>query len=372
MKILFICTSLEPGRDGVGDYTRRLAGELVRQGHLSAIIAINDKNISEKIDGTQQIDNTDLPVLRLPSKWDLKDKINYAKKYISEFDPEWISLQFVVFGFDPKGLPFGLGKKLKVLVKGRNVHVMFHELWLGMEKEADAKYLLWGMVQRQLIKSMLAKLKPKVITTHTHLYEHHLKKLPYKVIFLPLFSNIARIENTAAPADRANRKTIKLVLFGVIHVGCPVADFAKELAAYGQKNNVSISLTFIGGANAAQLEIWAAEFKNQGIKVTLLGKQSPETVSETLNNSNFGISTTAYALAEKSSSVSVMREHGLKIISVSRPWTPKNVNDLQLPPDIFEYQTGNVETFLSDPSHFEFNHSITKVSHTLIDSFLTI
>lgn len=27
MTILFLCGSLEPGRDGVGDYTRRLAGD---------------------------------------------------------------------------------------------------------------------------------------------------------------------------------------------------------------------------------------------------------------------------------------------------------------------------------------------------------
>ena len=46
MKLIFICGSLEPGRDGVGDYTRRLAGELIRQGHQIAIIALNYKIIA--------------------------------------------------------------------------------------------------------------------------------------------------------------------------------------------------------------------------------------------------------------------------------------------------------------------------------------
>ena len=33
MKIAFLCGSLEPWRDGVGDYTRRLAGDLQACGH---------------------------------------------------------------------------------------------------------------------------------------------------------------------------------------------------------------------------------------------------------------------------------------------------------------------------------------------------
>lgn len=32
MRLAFICVSLEPGRDGVGDYTRSLAAECIRQG----------------------------------------------------------------------------------------------------------------------------------------------------------------------------------------------------------------------------------------------------------------------------------------------------------------------------------------------------
>ena len=32
MKIVFICGCLEPGKDGVGDYTRRLSAELIDHG----------------------------------------------------------------------------------------------------------------------------------------------------------------------------------------------------------------------------------------------------------------------------------------------------------------------------------------------------
>jgi hypothetical protein len=42
LKILFLCGSLEPGRDGVGDCVKNVAGELRIQGHQAAAIALND------------------------------------------------------------------------------------------------------------------------------------------------------------------------------------------------------------------------------------------------------------------------------------------------------------------------------------------
>ena len=43
MKILFICGTFENGKDGVGDYTKRLAKEIIDYGHSVHIIAIHDK-----------------------------------------------------------------------------------------------------------------------------------------------------------------------------------------------------------------------------------------------------------------------------------------------------------------------------------------
>jgi hypothetical protein len=40
LNIVFLCGSLQPGRDGVGVYTRRLAGEVIRQGHQASIISL--------------------------------------------------------------------------------------------------------------------------------------------------------------------------------------------------------------------------------------------------------------------------------------------------------------------------------------------
>jgi hypothetical protein len=64
MKIFLLCGSLEHGKDGVGDYTRRLAGELIRQGHNTAIISLNDRFIEGVVREEQESDGTNMSVLR--------------------------------------------------------------------------------------------------------------------------------------------------------------------------------------------------------------------------------------------------------------------------------------------------------------------
>lgn len=111
MRLAFICSSLEPGRDGVGDYTRRLAGELVRQGHPSIAVALNDPHISKTVFELQEIEGVSISVLRLPIVMPWSKRVIEARNWLEAFNPDWISLQFVPFGFHRRGLCFGLGNR---------------------------------------------------------------------------------------------------------------------------------------------------------------------------------------------------------------------------------------------------------------------
>ena len=70
MNLLFVCTSLQPGRDGVGDYSRLLASACADAGHTCALLAINDTHAREPVvHETQAERNHTFPVLRLsPAK----------------------------------------------------------------------------------------------------------------------------------------------------------------------------------------------------------------------------------------------------------------------------------------------------------------
>ncbi|MEO7767543.1 MAG: hypothetical protein ABIS01_08960, partial [Ferruginibacter sp.] len=188
MKIAFLCGSLEPGRDGVGDYTRRLAGELIRQGHEAGIIAINDQHFTGEFEGFQESEGLNLPMLRLPSHWPSNQRFKRAASWINSFNPGWISLQFVPFSFNAKGLPFGMSRLLMTLGKNRNWHIMFHELWVGMHIGAPRKEICWGYVQREIILSLIRRLQPRLIHTQSSLYKTQLAKLGVKALLLPLFS----------------------------------------------------------------------------------------------------------------------------------------------------------------------------------------
>lgn len=350
MKIVFLCSCLEPGRDGVGDYTRRLAVELVIQGHLATAISLNDNFVSQQVNDIQQSEGNDLPVLRLPASWAMKVKLTHAKRYIDDFNPDWVSLQFVSFGFHPKGLPFRLGSQLSILSAGRKLHLMIHELWVGMEVEAPLKYKWWGRAQRLLIKSTVSNLKASVIHTNTSVYNLQLAKLGIQSSHLPLFPNIPVMDIAGARStgDAADKNgIIKLLIFGAIHLDAPIRALANEAAYYEKKNNVKFILTFLGRSNKSELTRWANIWQAHGMAVEILGEQPVEFIAEIFAKTEFGITATALAMTEKSGSVALMRAYGLKVLCVSRPWTPRGVKDFKLPEDIIEYSEGCFEDFIN-------------------------
>jgi hypothetical protein len=65
MNIVFICGCLEPGVDGVGDYSRRLAGELIRMGNKVQLISLNDYHIDTRTTELQEADGTSVQAHRL-------------------------------------------------------------------------------------------------------------------------------------------------------------------------------------------------------------------------------------------------------------------------------------------------------------------
>lgn len=340
LKIVFICTSLEEGRDGVGDYTRRLAAALIGQGHEAAAMAINDKHIASIYEGEQPANGTQVKVMRLPYALPAPERFALAKQWIDKIGPEWLSLQFVPFGFHPKGLKIGLSKWLLSLGGGRKWHIMIHELWVGMAKEEPAKLHYWGWLQRLLIGSLIKNIAPKVVHTQTQLYIAQLARLGLKAGYLPLFGNI--LVTGKPESDRAAEKKVVLVNFGKIHTGAPIRQLAKETAAYSRKNNIPVVLVILGICGA-ELNDWTDAWTSEGLHIEVLGEQPAERVSEVLTSATMGLATTALAAVEKSGGFAAMREHNLPVLCISKPWTPVGVPGQQVPAGIFEYVGGNFE-----------------------------
>jgi hypothetical protein len=373
MKVVFLCGSLEPGHDGVGDYTRRLAGELKRQGTQVLMISVNERNLTSlSIQEEQESEGTAIPVFRISGRISYRKKLRVAKQWLDAVNPDWLSLQYVPFSFHPKGAHFFLGRFLRRLGFHRRWHIMFHELWTGMDKESSKKHYWLGKIHRLLIKSLIKTLNPAVIHTQTHLYLEKIATLGYKAKYLPLFSNIPFFEpegiSKADDKDINHERKLLFVLFGGIHRNAPVAQFASDLVRFEKANKTRILLIIIGRSGPIQKQ-WTSVWALNGLDLVLMGEQTPMTISKVLHSATMGISTTPIQLAEKSGSVAAMREHQLPVLCVSRTWKARGIKNPKLPESIVEYESGKLEECLAKAFNgkYIFN-KISEVSNSLSDA----
>ncbi len=104
--------------------------------------------------------------------------------------PDWISFQYVPYGFNRKGLPFYLPAKIKQIVNGSNWHIMFHEMWIGISSLSPLRHKLYGFFQKSIALAMIKYIHPKKITTTNYLYQAILRQKNIEADVIPLFSNI--------------------------------------------------------------------------------------------------------------------------------------------------------------------------------------
>jgi hypothetical protein len=348
MKILFICGSAEPGKDGVGDYTRRLCGELIKMGHIAQILSLCDLQVTSFSRQFQETEGGTVEVNRIPIATSNNQRFIWLQNILNDFQPDWISLQFVPYSFNPKGLPFWLPMFLKKLKGNHKWHIMFHELWLGIDMESSFRHKCIGKLQQLIVKKMIHTTKPYFISTQNKLYQFFLQSHNIKTDILPICGNIP----VAAIKNGSNEFT-QLVLFGTIHPGAPFKEFVNDLIIKAKKFEKPIKFVFIG-KNGPELTTFTNVLENCNIYCEVMGIQSEKIISQVLINSDFGISTTPYFQTEKSGVFAAYREHQISTICVSRQWTPSkgqytisqiikyeknNLNLISMNAEVFNLQT---------------------------------
>ena len=372
IKIVFVCGTLESGKDGVGDYTRRLAGELIRQGHEASIIAIHDRYATELLVGFQPDEQTAVPVLRIPPLFSSKSKLPTIFSFINRANPDWVSLQYVPFSFHPKGLHLGLSDKLKEIGGGRKWHIMFHEIWVGLERGSKWKFILLGFLQRNFITYLLNNLSIKKIHTHSNFYKVLLEQEKINSELLPLFSNLTK---SSLPVELKNNPIflsedeLGFVFFGTIHQTSSMLDFLKSIKLFESKTGKNITLFFIG-RNGPLLSDWKLTCKIEGVKIKVLGEQSSDNVLNLLEHSAIGVSTTALPMIEKSGSVAAMLANGLPVICLSHNWQPRSIKFDLIPEGIFKFENDVIEKCLMfNKNNLQVN-KLPMVTEAFIKSFM--
>jgi len=308
MKVLFLCGSLEPGQDGVGDYTRRLAGEIIRQGHQSLIIALYDYKVSEVL-CTDDFDLKQvIKTLRIPISLSWKKRIELIQIWIQENDPDWISLQYVPFAFQEKGLPFLLARQLKKISPGRKWHIMFHEMWV---RDKAFKFKILGSLQKIIVKKMTQRINASVIHTHLPLYYNDLTELSIPVRKLPLFSNFI---SESVPTN-PDKRTLRVGFFNLVSEEPRVMAFLIELYKKSIKRHLNFEILLIGGATEClksfgnQLEK-LEEFKN---RIRYTGFLTNEMISKVISTCNVGVTPMNLSSVGKSGTSAAFLSQGIPL-----------------------------------------------------------
>jgi len=360
MKIIFLCGSAEPGKDGVGDYTRRLCGELVRNGHDAQILSICDHQANSFTCEYQEVKGIEVVVHRIPISISNNQRFIWSQEILNIFLPDWISLQFVLYSFNPKGLPFWLPSFLKKLKGNHKWHIMFHELWLGIDIESSIRHKCIGKLQKLIIVKIIHKIRPQIINTQNQLYQFFLKSHNIAATILPICGNIP-----LTAVKNKEKKNTQFVLFGTIHHGAPFEDFISDLVSNRFKLNNPIKFIFIG-KNGIELLNYTTILDNYNIFYEVFGIQSENVISQVLIDSDFGISTTPYFQTEKSGVYAAYREHLINTICVSRAWTP--IKGHYAIPHIIKYEKNNLNLTQMNVNAFDlssiarqFINSISKI-----------
>ncbi len=309
MQILFITPTYEPGKDGVGDYTHRLIKEVCCQNPQTRC-----KVISWNDDFALEIHQTD-EYLRLPTQLSEREKISLAKAYANTFSPDWISLQWVPYGYHPKGLFFEQISSFAKVTTGKPLQLMVHETWVGAKIESTVKEKVIGYAQRHLFKTIIKRLKPEVVHTQSKAYQHLLANIGIRASLLPLFSNI---EPTCPSIEPREDNEIRLGFFGAIHPGTLLERCIPKILKLGKQLSREVHIFQAGRLDQTGrllFEQWQDKWSDE-IQFHSLGEMDTKDVSNYLSSLDIGLSTNPLALLDKSGSIAAMVEHRLPIISL--------------------------------------------------------
>jgi len=319
MRIAFVTSGLEPECDGVGDYATLLAEECERRGHSVVRLALNDGRISEVIDSPG--------LLRLPQAQPWPVRLARARQWLESFAPDWVSLQFVNYGFHLRGFATATAARLRQLLSGWPVQVFLHELWIGEESDASWKHWALGWLQRRGVLTLLQTLDVRVIHTSNAAYVHRLARRGVAAKRLPLFGSLPG----PGVAYAGQSDALTFVLFGTLHPVWPSEPLFSQLRALQRP----IEIVHAGNIGAGD-SLWEQmEFTYSGaFRFRRLGRLSPPALADLFATADFGVATTPWAIIGKSASVAAMLDCGLPVIvnrdDVHYPGVPDEPADTSL------------------------------------------
>jgi hypothetical protein len=327
-RIALLCAGLEDGRNGVGDYCRQLTRALTRRQVRCDLMALNDREITEVTRQQLAFGDTMSSLVRIPARLRSAERFRIAEQFLRGWQPHWVSLQFVSYGFQEKGIALREASWLPRLLRPYHLEIMMHELWIGFRPEDPIKNRVIGRIQRFAILRMIERAKPEIIHTSNEVFRELLARARVTARPLPLFGNIPVSIDTAPWLVEAiklafdldiKRDREKVRIFGFFggiphaHRCEPLLDRIQDIAVRAGFSALVASVGHAGPQIPQQFADWQARYP--ALRFMTLGPQSPSAVSQFLNTIDFGLTSYPFYMLGKSGAAAAMLEHGVPVIA---------------------------------------------------------
>jgi glycosyltransferase involved in cell wall biosynthesis len=335
MRILFLCSSLEPGRDGVGDYVRRLAAACLRLGHECAILALNDSFVAEPLHACLKTESGAFKTARIPTTLPWSERTKIAAAFRDRFSPDWISFQLVPYAFNKRGVLLRRIRDFRAITGDCPVHLMPHELWIGAGKPSPLRVRFTGWLQRAGLARLLRAIRPRLITTSNPVYAAMVRKLGVQVLVLPLFGNVPVLISPDPAFMKSSQAQVGItpenrsdswvaLFFGSLHPEWQPEPFMGLLLRTAKRAGKKVCLVLVGRAGAAGEVTWKKMQTDYGAQIAFveLGEQPAHLVSRLMQMADFGIAASPWQLIGKSGTVAAMLDHGLPVIVTRDDFQP--------------------------------------------------
>ncbi|HEX2099160.1 MAG TPA: hypothetical protein VHF69_00770 [Candidatus Synoicihabitans sp.] len=326
LRIAFLCSSLNPGGDGVGDYVRCLAAACARRGHSVLAIALHDRAVAARHEET---DTSGATWLRLPARSPWSQRIAATRERVAALGADVISWQFVSYGFHPKGFLEPALLELARAVRAPAQQVMLHELWIGLATGEPVKNRWMGWWQRRGLLRWLHEVQPNVLHTSNAAYVAALAEQGWRAEILPLFGNIpiqlvARYHaretvDALFPNSTSEDQMLVALTFGTLHPQWDPMPTARGWAATAKKLRRPPAL-LITGRTGPRSKLVQQVFADASVRTIVLGERAADEISRLLQGVDCGIVAHPWALLGKSGVATAMREHGLPILVPRDDW----------------------------------------------------
>lgn len=307
--IVFLTTSLELGKNGVGDYTYTLASHLARKGVIVKIIALHDRFVQS----VSLYEDEVITGLRLPQELSWRKKIAEAQSWLGDFRPNWYSLQLVGYGYDAKGLFYNISKATTKIVGEGWLHIFLHELWPGAIGVTKGKRAIVSAFQKHSFFYLINQTIPRLLDTSINAYQQFLKDENLNSGLIPLPSSLPFQDDDGSRPLPANDDSATVLFFASMYERF---DYASCLRYLVQLFNKPIKIFHLGHtASIPASLIESLRAHKDHITFQKLENLSDSQITQAFYQADIGVNTTPAAGIGKSSSYTAMRQTGLPVLT---------------------------------------------------------